>query len=126
MARKRISEKVKNHWFQFYMYCLHNLSHTPTSNPQGIAYPSYPSKPLPLPLQNPYPHTGVGVLEGRGKGTKSLPRGYPCHSLDVGNLGEEEMERAETDDEDTNRNPLGSELAGGYDSASDSAQLLFK
>ena len=47
----------------------------------GIPYPSYPLVPLPLPPQNPYPLWGVGVLEGRGKGTAFLPWGYPCQSL---------------------------------------------
>ena len=54
---------------------------TPQQNPGGMAYPSYPPIPLPLPPQNPYPCEGVRVLEGKGKGRDSLPQGYPCHSL---------------------------------------------
>jgi hypothetical protein len=42
--------------------------------------------------------------------------------FDAGNLGEEEMERAETDDEDISKNPLCSELAGWYESDSDSCE----
>ena len=54
---------------------------TPQQNSGGMAYPSYPPIPLPLPPQNPYPCEGVRVLEGKGKGRDSLPQGYPCHSL---------------------------------------------
>ena len=30
-----------------------------------------------------FPDEGIEVLEGRGKGPEILPRGYPCHSLNI-------------------------------------------
>ena len=53
---------------------------------KGISYPSYPRVPLPLPSKNPYPYSGVRVLEGKGKGSSLKPQGYPCQSLKTVNL----------------------------------------
>ncbi|KAN0129813.1 hypothetical protein V8E53_012383 [Lactarius tabidus] len=58
--------------------------------PWGYCIPFIPLVPFTHTLQNPYPSTGVWVLEGMGKGRRFLPRGYPCYSL---KLDEESTKR---------------------------------
>ena len=57
------------------------FQHTLAWYPQGYCVPSIPWGTLTLTLQNPYPWVRVRVLGGRGKGSKKIPRGYPCQSL---------------------------------------------
>ncbi|KAF8256757.1 hypothetical protein EI94DRAFT_1708472 [Lactarius quietus] len=65
---------------------IHQTLWTLLSYPGGISYPPYLPYPIPVPAQNPYPPTWVGVLGGRGKGSNFLPGGYPCQSLFGGEL----------------------------------------